>query len=71
MNTHMRQSYCWKQEFMYPVLPPAVAEGKCLLRTSYTATQEDALIEEAAQIICGVFKYMHENPLPEDFVVDY
>lgn len=52
--------------YVNPVLPPAVAEGKCLLRTSYTATQDDALIEEAAEIICGVFKYMAENPLPEE-----
>lgn len=52
--------------YVNPVLPPAVPEGKGLLRTSYTATQDDALIEEAAQIICGVFKHIHENPLPEE-----
>ena len=57
--------------YVNPVLPPAVAEGKCLLRTSYTATQDDALIEEAAGIICGVFKYIHENPLPADYVINY
>ncbi len=51
--------------YVNPVLPPAVPEGSCLLRTSYTATQSDELLEQAAQIIGQVFQYIHDNPVPE------
>lgn len=51
--------------YVNPVLPPAVQEGHCLLRTSYTATQSDALLEEAAGIIGAVFKKIHDEPVPD------
>lgn len=50
--------------YVNPVLPPAVQDGSCLLRTSYTATIDDALLEEAAGIIGAVFRELHENPVP-------
>lgn len=37
--------------YVNPVLPPAVAEGQCLLRTSYTATHTEEQLERAVQII--------------------
>lgn len=52
--------------YVNPVLPPAVQDGSCLLRTSYTATQSDELLQEAAAIIGGVFQYIHDNPLPAE-----
>lgn len=52
--------------YVNPVLPPAVSNGNCLLRTSYTATQSDELLEEAAAIIGNVFEYIATNPLPEE-----
>ena len=52
--------------YVNPVLPPAVQDGSCLLRTSYTATQSDELLEEAAAIIGSVFQEMHDNPLPPE-----
>ena len=36
---------------MNPVLPPAVPEADCLLRTSYMATHTEALLDEAMDII--------------------
>lgn len=50
--------------YVNPVLPPAVQDGSCLLRTSYTATIDDSLLEEAAGIIGEVFRELHENPAP-------
>lgn len=44
--------------YVNPVLPPAVADGQCLLRTSYTATHTIAQIDEAADIIIDVLKTM-------------
>ena len=54
--------------YVNPVLPPAVQDGSCLLRTSYTATIDDALLEEAAGIIGAVFRELHENPVPVNLV---
>jgi len=38
-----------------PVIPPAVPEGECLLRTSYTATHTKEQLDEAFEIIKRVF----------------
>ncbi len=40
--------------YVNPVLPPAVAEGQCLLRLSLMATQTEALLDEAMDIIQDV-----------------
>ena len=42
--------------YVNSVLPPACAEGECLLRTSYMATLTRALVEEAADILARVLK---------------
>ena len=42
--------------YVNPVLPPACAEGECLLRTSYMATHTKALIDEATDILAKVLK---------------
>ncbi len=42
--------------YVNPVLPPAVADGQCLLRTSYTATHTKEQIDEAADIIIDVMR---------------
>ena len=36
-----------------PVLPPATNPGECLLRTSYMASLNEALIDEATDIIAS------------------
>ena len=41
--------------YVNPVLPPAVPEKDCLLRTSYMATHTEALLDEALGIIKEVF----------------
>lgn len=41
--------------YVNPVLPPAVPEGQCLLRTSYTATHTREQIERAAATLKKVF----------------
>ena len=38
-----------------PVLPPATPPGQCLVRTTYTTTHTDEVLEEAADIIARVF----------------
>lgn len=42
--------------YVNPVLPPATPPGECLIRTSYTATHTEALMDEAADIIKEVFE---------------
>ena len=42
--------------YVNPVLPPACAEGECLLRTSYMASHTHALIDEATDILAEVLK---------------
>ncbi|MBQ1678611.1 MAG: pyridoxal phosphate-dependent aminotransferase family protein [Oscillospiraceae bacterium] len=42
--------------YVNPVLPPACAEGECLLRTSYMATHTKPLIDEATDILAKVLK---------------
>lgn len=37
--------------FVNPVIPPAVPNNECLLRTSYTATHTESLMDEAMDII--------------------
>ena len=39
--------------YVNPVLPPAVPESDCLLRTSYMATHTEALLDEAMDIIAA------------------
>lgn len=46
--------------YVNPVLPPAAPEGECLIRTSYTATHTEDLMDEAVEIIADVL-----NNLPE------
>ncbi len=41
--------------YVNPVVPPAVQEGQCLLRTSYTATHTIEQIDRAADIIIEVY----------------
>ncbi len=41
--------------YVNPVLPPATPPGECLIRTSYTATHTEELMDEAADIIRDVF----------------
>ncbi|MFA7075077.1 MAG: aminotransferase class I/II-fold pyridoxal phosphate-dependent enzyme [Candidatus Izemoplasmatales bacterium] len=50
-----------KGVYVNPVLPPATPEGECLIRTSYTATHTEELMDEAVTIIADVL-----NNLPED-----
>ncbi len=40
--------------YVNPVLPPACAEGECLLRTSYMATLTKPLVDEATDILAQV-----------------
>lgn len=42
--------------YVNPVLPPAVPEGECLLRTSLMATHTEALLDEAMDVIERVLK---------------
>ena len=42
--------------YVNSVLPPACAEGECLLRTSYMATLTKPLVEEATDILARVLK---------------
>ncbi len=41
--------------YVNPVIPPAVAEGQCLLRTSYTATHTKEQMDTAVEAIKRVF----------------
>lgn len=52
--------------YVNPVLPPAVPEGECLLRTSYTATMDEAFLEEAAAKIIAVFEKIAAEGLPAE-----
>ena len=42
--------------YVNPVLPPATPVGECLIRTSYTATHTEELMDEAADKILAVLK---------------
>jgi 7-keto-8-aminopelargonate synthetase-like enzyme len=39
-----------------PVLPPATPPGQCLVRTTYTSSHTNEILEEAADIIARVFE---------------
>jgi 7-keto-8-aminopelargonate synthetase-like enzyme len=41
--------------YVNPVIPPAVPEGECLLRTSYTATHTKEQMDYAIDAIKRVF----------------
>ncbi|MGI6005766.1 MAG: aminotransferase class I/II-fold pyridoxal phosphate-dependent enzyme [Christensenellales bacterium] len=41
--------------YVNPVLPPATGANECLLRTSYMATHNEAVLDEAMDIIDAVF----------------
>ncbi len=41
--------------YVNPVIPPAVPEGQCLLRTSYTATHTKEQMDRAVDVIVRVF----------------
>lgn len=47
--------------YVNPVLPPAVSEECCLLRTSYTATHTNAQLDEGIAIIGQVFAAIAAN----------
>lgn len=47
--------------YVNPVLPPATPEGECLIRTSYTATHTQKLMDEAIDIIVEVLSNLPEN----------
>jgi 7-keto-8-aminopelargonate synthetase-like enzyme len=49
-----------KGVYVNPVLPPATPEGECLIRTSYTSTHTEKLMDEAVDLIAEVL-----NNLPE------
>ena len=68
-NTLIRQKMIYDGGvYVNSVLPPACANGECLLRTSLMASHTDALIDEAADIIA---EQMHKE-LPEmDFKVNF
>lgn len=42
--------------YVNPVIPPAVKEGECMLRTSYTATHTRSQMDEAVEVFKKVFK---------------
>ncbi|HHU12283.1 MAG TPA: pyridoxal phosphate-dependent aminotransferase family protein [Clostridiaceae bacterium] len=48
--------------YVNSVLPPAVAEEDCLLRTSFTATHTNEQLDEAAEIIGKVFTEFADDP---------
>ncbi len=48
--------------YVNPVFPPAVPQGNCLLRSSYTATHTNAQLDEALERIGGVFSALANNP---------
>lgn len=50
--------------YVNPVLPPATPPGECLIRTSYTATHTEELMDEAADIIKDVLTEL--NIIGED-----
>lgn len=50
--------------YINPVFPPAVPQGSCLLRTSYTATHTNAQLDEALSIFSGVFAELAEMAEP-------
>lgn len=52
--------------YINPVFPPAVPQGSCLLRTSYTATHTNAQLDEALSIFSGVFAELAEMADPAD-----
>lgn len=45
--------------YVNPVLPPATPQGECLLRTSYMASLNEELLEEAMDIIAHVMGAEH------------
>ncbi len=47
-----------KGVYVNPVVSPAVAPGDAIIRTSYTATHTEALMDEAADIIKDVFDHL-------------
>jgi 7-keto-8-aminopelargonate synthetase-like enzyme len=56
--------------YVNPVLPPAVPQESCLLRSSYTATHTDAQLQEALGIIGGVFAALsRETDIDHNFEI--
>ncbi len=51
--------------YVNATLPPAVAPGECLLRTSLMATHTEAQIDEAVAIIADVLSHYDLNAPPE------
>lgn len=54
--------------YVNPVIPPAVPEGECLIRTSYTATHTRELMDEAVAIIADV---LNKLPQSDDELMAY
>ena len=53
--------------YVNPVMPPAVPENDCLLRSSYTATHTREILDEAVDIIARVFATL---PHPSEYLDD-
>jgi 8-amino-7-oxononanoate synthase len=46
--------------FTNPVIPPAVPEGECLIRTSYMATHSDAELDQVLEVFRAKFPRLQE-----------
>lgn len=55
-----------KGVYVNPVVSPAVAPGEAIIRTSYTATHTEELMDEAADIIKEVFDNLPEVKKPAE-----
>ena len=45
--------------FANPVIPPAVPEGECLIRTSYMATHEEAELDRVLEVFARLLPELH------------
>ena len=59
----MQTVFTWRQlfdngVFVNPVIPPGVAQGRSLLRTSYMATHTDEQLDEVLDVFERVGKEM-------------
>ncbi len=78
INTYddWRTFYACKQLFdrgvyVNPCISPSVPVGEAIIRTSYTATHTEALMDEAADIIKGVFDELPSCEYFEKMRADY
>jgi 7-keto-8-aminopelargonate synthetase-like enzyme len=57
-----------KGVYVNPVIPPAAPEGECMIRTSYTSTHTEELMDEAIEIIADV---LDRVPCTDEEVMAY